>query len=122
VKGEKLTDVIEVKGNSDEWPTYYVRTSVGVYEYTGQSFVARASAPEGRSVDGLSEALNKSICEVRGDGESAVILLDSMDLVVFSIRHDPFGSEVRSWPNVSFCSAADSLPWRDEYNQMGLLE
>ncbi len=122
MKGEKITDVIEVKGKSDEWPTYYVRTSVGVYEYTGQSFVARSGAPEGRSVEGLGEALNKSIREVRGDGESAVILLDSMDLVVFGIRHDPFGSEFQSWPTVRFCSAADSLSWKDEYDQMEMLE
>ena len=122
MKGEKLRDVIEVEAEPPEWPSYYVLTDAGVYQYTGQFFVKQATAPKGRPVQGLNEGLQKVIREVRGDGESAAILLDSMDVIVFDLEQDPFGSELRSWPVVKFCPAAKAISWKEEYEQMDLLE
>lgn len=122
MKGDTLVGVVEVLGQQEEWPSYYVVTSAGVYVYSGQSFVRQAITPAGRSIQGLKEAFGQVIREVRGDGEAAVILLENMDMIVFSIMHDPFGAEFRSWPTVAFCPAAKSASWKDEYEQMDLLE
>jgi hypothetical protein len=121
MKGEKLRDVIEVTAEPPGWPTYYVVTDSGLYEYTGQTFEKRNTSPEGHSVEAISECFNRVILEVRGDGESAVILLDSLDMIVFDLAPDPFGPEPQSWPTVRFCSAAAGRSWKDEYDEMNLL-
>ena len=122
MKGEKLKDVIEVEAKPPGWPSYYIVTDSDVYEYTGRAFVKRNSIPpQGHSVQALSACLNHAIKEVRGDGESAVILLDSMDLIVFDLMHDLSGPEPQSWPRVRCCSAATGLSWKDEYEEMDLL-
>jgi hypothetical protein len=111
MRGERFREVIEVPAEPHDWPSYYVITDQGIYEYTGQVFTARTKAPEGLSVPGLTEGFDKVINEVRGDGETAVLLLDSMDMIVFGLKHDPFGSEFRSWPTVTFSPAASSNAW-----------
>lgn len=121
MKGEKLRDVIEVRFEPPSWPSYYVVTDSGLYEYMGQTFEKRNTILEGHSVQALSECFNRVIQEVRGDGESAVILLDSMDMIVFDLEHDLFGTEPQSWPTVRFCSAAAGRSWKDEYEEMDLL-
>ncbi len=122
MKGERFRGVIEVADEPPKWPSHYVVTDRGVYEYTGQKFAKRAAAPEGCAVQGLSEAVNVPIREVRGDGELAVILLESGDIIVFSLELDPFGTEIQSWPAVSFSHEAEAATWKDEYDQMNLLE
>lgn len=122
MKGEIFREVIEVSAKPPEWPAYFVITDGGVYEYTGQLFAKRMTVPKGRSVKGFSEGVNKVIREVRGDGESAVILLDSMDMIVFDLIHDPFGPKAESWPVVRFSHAAESASWKEEYEQMNLMD
>lgn len=121
MKGERVRDVIEVPAEPPEWPSYFVVTDAGVYRYTGQTFAKQTTAPGGHSVQGLSEGINKVIHEVRGDGESAVILLDSEDIIFFGLKHDPFGPELQSWPTVRFCSAAAARSWKSEYEEMAVL-
>jgi hypothetical protein len=121
MKSETLRDVIKVEAGLPVWPSYYVVTNAGLYEYTGQTFQRRNEIPEGQSVPGLSECFNKVIQEVRGDGESAVILLDSRDVVVFDLQPNPFGSEHESWPTVRCFSAASASSWAHEYEEMDLL-
>ena len=122
MKGERFRGVIEVASVPPKWPSHYVVTDGGVYEYTWQQFGKRAVAPEGRPVQGLDEAVNMTIREVRGDGESAAILLDDGDMIVFDLVLDPFGHEINSWPTVSFSRGAECATWKDEYDQMDLLE
>lgn len=122
MKGEKFREVIEVPAKPREWPTHYVITDGGVYEYTGQLFAKVKTAPKGVPVKGLADGVNKVIREVRGDGETAVILLESMDIIVFELIQDPFGPEIESWPGVRFSRAAEAASWKDEYEEMDLLE
>lgn len=121
MKGEKLRDLIEVITEPSGWPTYYVVTDSGLYEYTGQTFEKRNTFPEGRSVETMHDSFNKVILEVRGDGESAVILLDSMDMIVFDLAHKLLGNDVQTWPTVRLCSAAEGRSWKDEYEEMDIL-
>ena len=95
MKGEKLRDVIEVRVEPPGWPTYYVVTDSSIHEYTGQTFERRSIRPEGHSVHGISKCLNREIVEVRGDGESAVILMDTMDMIVFDLRRRVGGGRPR---------------------------
>ena len=121
MKAERLLDVIEVAAQPPDWPSHYVLTEAGVYEYTGEAFARRDTIPKGRSVQTLAEGFKRVVQEARGDGESAVILLDSGDAIVFDLQHDPFGPEVQTWPCVRLCPAAEFRSWKDEYEEMDLL-
>jgi len=122
MKGEIFREVIEVPAKPPEWPAHYVITDEGVYEYTGQYFDKLMTVPDGHPVKGLVKGVNKVIREVRGNGETAAILLDSMDMIVFELSHDIFGTDIESWPVVRFSHVAESASWKEEYNQMDLLE
>gem|GEM_PF-3815768 len=58
------------------------------------------------------------IVEVLGDGESAVIVLENGNKVIFDLVHDPFGEEIVSSRVVRFLSEEESLSWADELSQM----
>ncbi len=122
MKGERFRGVIEEAVEPPRWPSHFVVTDGGVYEYTGQQFAKRVAAPEGRLVQGLDEAVNIAIREIRGDGESAAILLESGDIIVIGLVLDPFGSEIQSWPTVSFSHGAEAASWKEERDRMDLLE
>src|SRR5258705_12398651 len=119
MRGERLKDVRELASpTAGDWPSYFVVTESGTYEYTGQSFIKRTHAIGGKPVQGLSPCRDARIRDVRGDGESAVILLDGMGVIVFDLQHDPFGSEPKSWPQVRCLSAGDANTWKDESERM----
>jgi hypothetical protein len=120
VRGETLRDVAEAPRGAGEWPVHYVVTDAGAYEYTGQEFVAAVPGEDATAVP-LGGCGGGVIRDVRGDGESAVIVLESGDVVVFELQHDMSGPEPQAWPVVRCSPAAEAATWRRELDDMDRL-
>jgi len=118
VKGERLAAVVESPTNEEGWPDYWVVTNRGFYEYVGQGFLKRDGSPAGCSIAVPPEFQGMEIVEVLGDGESAVIVQENGNKVIFDLVHDPFGEEIVSSRVVRFLSEEESLSWADELSQM----
>lgn len=117
MKNERLIELRELQ-RPDAWPTHYVVTDKGPYEYTGQAFV-KSPLPTTSLAVGAPEAyLGRIITDIRGDGESAVVQLEGGDLIVFELLHAPFGTTVESHPTLRFVSADEAAEWRDDYDSM----
>ena len=117
MRNERLVDLRQLQ-QAGAWPTYYVVTDGGCYEYKGQSFVKTALPASSIAVAIPPEHAGAIIRDIRGDGESAVIRLDSEDMIVLDLRHDPFGSTIESHPEVRFVAKDKAQEWRDEYDAM----
>jgi hypothetical protein len=118
MKGERLERVVLVVQKGEVWPAYFVLTDAGVYQYAESCFVKHRECPKGNQLDMPLECEGQIIVDARGDGESAVLLLENRCLVVFEYLLDPFGKEVQSWPGVIF-ETPDRWPsWRQDFDEM----
>ncbi len=118
MKGDKFKAVVTVKTRQKGWPDFYVKTDRAIYEYTGQAFLERRSHPKSRDVSAPTSYRDKTIQDVRSDGESAVILLEGGDKVIFDLVHDPFGPTIQTSSAVRFQSYRESRSWQEEFDEM----
>jgi len=121
MRKEKLKDIIEIKSKPGQWPYFYVVTDKNIYEFTGQTFVKSDVLPLGQSIPIIKEYVGQMIVEVKGDGESTIISLENGDKVSFELTHDPFGSEIESWPIVRLYTKKEAEQWINEYKEMDTL-
>lgn len=119
--GEKLHSLIEVSHGERNWPQQFVVTEKCLYEYLDGRFIVVPSVPPGNEVVLSDEYLGQQIRAVKGDGESAVIILKNGTGVIFDFVHDPFGKEVESWPVIQLMAALELNDWREELEEMDRL-
>jgi hypothetical protein len=118
VNKQRLQSIVKVGAKTETWPTFFVNTDGGCYEYNWEAFVERAAIPKGRVCPLPPSFLNQQITEVRGDGETAVILLESRDAVVIEIGHRLFQNQILSALVVRPQFAADFQKWEQEFLTM----